>query len=96
MDRGLRRLLAGLLCSGCLLSQPSGLAVGLAAPAPATLPGPRPESANLRITELVKQARDLHYEASRHRSRESTERIKLMKSAIDTLRRAVQLSLIHI
>ncbi len=84
-------MLAGLLFSGCLLAQPRGLAESLAAPAPAALPGPRPESANLRITELVKQARDLHYEASRHRSRESAERVKLMKSAIDTLRRAVQL-----
>ena len=75
MDRGLRRLLTGLLFSGSLLSQPSGLAVSLAAPAPAVLPGPRPESANLRIAELVKQARDLNYEANRHRSRESAERI---------------------
>ena len=90
-DRGLRCLLAGLLLGGCLLTRPAGVAVGRAAPARTTLPGPRPETAQLRITELVRQARDLHYEASRHRSRESPERINLMQRAISTLVRAVQL-----
>lgn len=84
-------MLAGLLLGGCLLSRPAGVAVGLAAPTRAALPGPRPETAQLRIAELVKQARDLHYEASRHRSRESPERINLMQRAISTLVRAVQL-----
>lgn len=91
MNRGLRRLLAGLWLSSCLLASPAGLGTDRAARAQGTLPGPSPASARLRVTALVKQARDLHYEATRHRSRESAERLNLMQRAISTLQRAVQL-----
>lgn len=91
MSRGPRRCPAAALLAGCLLLAPALTPRGRAAPPPPTLPAPRPETALLRVAELTKQARDLHYEATRHRSRESPERVTLMQRAITTLLRAVQL-----
>lgn len=91
MSRGPRRSPAAALLAGCLLLAPAGTPLGRAAPPPPTLPGPRPATALVRVAELTKQARDLHYEAMRHRSRESPERVTLMQRAITTLIRAVQL-----
>jgi tetratricopeptide (TPR) repeat protein len=91
MPRGPRRSLAAALLAGCLMLAPGAAPLGWAAPPSSSLPGPRPETALVRVAELTRQARDLHYEATRHRSRESPERVTLMQRAISTLIRAVQL-----
>lgn len=55
------------------------------------LPGPAAGQATARSAELEREARELYHAATRHRRRQSPERITLLQRAISVLTRAVAL-----